>query len=193
IEIITNLSVDIEGFVRQVKRENVKINPSFHPLFANLDRFVNRILLLKDRKILESVSYLGWPAQVPRFPYYQERFNRFGINLSVQSFFGTHNGLKYPDSYTDEERKIIMPNIGNRGGKPFQTETFTTKGRPCAAGKRYGVIHPDGKVLRCGGINSEDSIVGNLFSENFKLLDKSLPCTSQICPCNEWAFLLEKA
>lgn len=191
IEIISNLSVDIGEFVKSVNQANVRINPSFHPLFADIDKFIDRVLVLKDAQMTESISYLSWPPQIQRLSYYQDRFGKVGINLSLQSFFGEHKGLRYPDGYTGEEKGIIMPNIGNRGGKPFQTEPIVTRGRSCAAGRRYGVIHPDGKVLRCGGINSEDSIVGNLFNENFKLLDKSLPCASEICPCNEWAFLLE--
>lgn len=192
IDIITNLSIDIEDFVKDAKQPNIKIIPSFHLLFADFDRFVDRVLLLKDRQMVQGVSYIGWPPQIQRFPYYKERFDKFGINLSIQSFFGEYKGVRYPDGYTDEEKKIIMPNIDSRGGKDFQTGPLTTKGRLCAAGKRYGVIHPDGKVLRCGGIDSMDSAIGNLGDENFKLLDRSLPCTSEACPCNEGAFLLER-
>lgn len=194
VEIITNLSTDIQQFVKVINSENVNVNPSFHPLFADFDKFIERVLLLKENRLLQCVSYVAWPPQISRIGYYTDKFRHYGISISIQSFFGEYKGLRYPDAYTEEDKEIILPQIGKRGGKPFQTEPFKTKGKLCAAGQRYGVIHPDGKVLRCGGINSCEgvSIVGNLFEERFKLFDEASPCTFEICPCNEWAFLLEE-
>jgi len=194
VEIITNLSADIQQFVKVINSENVNVNPSFHPLLADFDKFIERALLLKENRLLQCVSYVAWPPQISRIDYYTEKFRHYGISISIQSFFGEYKGLWYPDAYTEEDKQIILPCIGERGGKPFQTEPFKTKGKLCAAGQRYGVIHPDGKVLRCGGINSCEgvSIVGNLFEEGFKLFDQPSPCAFEICPCNEWAFLLQE-
>ncbi len=194
VEIITNLSTDIRGFVKVINSENVSVNPSFHPLFADFDKFIERVLLLKENKLLQCVSYVAWPPQISRIGYYTEKFQHYGISISIQSFFGEYKGLVYPDAYTQDEKEIILPQIGKRGGQPFQTEPLKTKGRLCAAGKMYGVIHPGGEVFRCGGINScvGTSRVGNLFEEGFKLNNEASPCVSEICPCNEWAFLLEE-
>lgn len=194
VEIITNLSVDIQPFIKGVNSKNVKVNPSFHPLFADFDKFIERALILKEGGLLNCVSYLAWPPQILRIGYYTQKFRRHSISISIQSFFGEYKGLRYPDAYTKEDKQIILPQIGERGGEPFQTEPFKSKGKLCAAGQRYGVIHPDGKVLRCGGINSCEgaSIIGNLFEQGFRLLEKPSPCTFDICPCNEWAFLLEE-
>lgn len=191
VEIITNLFIDIQRFIKDINSENVKVNPSFHPLFADLDKFIKKTCLLKENGLLQCVSYLAWPPQIAKINYYTEKFNQYEISISIQSFFGEYKGVRYPDGYTELEKQIILPQIGERGGKPFQTEPLNTKGKLCAAGHRYGVIHPDGTVLRCGGINSSEvvSSVGNLFEEGFKLFDESSPCTFEICPCNEWAFL----
>jgi anaerobic magnesium-protoporphyrin IX monomethyl ester cyclase len=195
VEIITNLSIDIQKFVKDINTANVKVNPSFHPLFADFDKFIERVLLLKEVGLLQCVSYLAWPPQINKIGYYTERFSQYGVSISIQSFFGEHKGIKYPDGYTELEKQIILPHIGERGGKPFQTEPLNTMGRLCAAGYRYGVIHPDAVVLRCGGINYSESvpIVGNLFEDGFKLLDEPSPCTYEMCVCNEWAFLLKDA
>ena len=192
VEIITNLSTDIRQFVEVIDSQNVKVNPSFHPLFATLDKFIERALLLKERGMLQCVSYVSWPPQIPRIDYYTQQFAHHGISISLQSFFGQYQGRRYPDAYTEEEKHIISPQLGDRGGKPFQTEPLKTKGKLCAAGQRYGVIQPDGTVLRCGGINSSKGLsrVGNLFEDGFRLFDHPSPCTFEICPCNEWAFLL---
>jgi MoaA/NifB/PqqE/SkfB family radical SAM enzyme len=190
--IITNLSVDIADFIKTVNRENVKINPSFHPLSADIDVFIERALLLKEAGLMQCITYLSWPPLVKQLPAYQERFEKAGLSLTAQSFFGEHCGLRYPDQYSQEEKSIISPQLGTRGGKPFQTGAFSPKGRLCDAGKRYGVIQPDGSVRRCGGSQSADAMVGNIFDENFKLRDEPAPCTSDTCPCNEWAFLLKE-
>jgi len=192
VEIITNLSTDIQTFVKSVNSQNVKVNPSFHFLFANFDDFIKKVNLLKENGFLQSVSYLAWPPLIPRVDYYAERFRQYGVNISIQSFFGEYRGMRYPDGYSEEEKKIILPQIGKRGDKPFQTEPLQTKGKLCAAGHKYGVIHPDGAVLRCGGMNSSEAVaaVGNLFEGKFRLFDKPAPCTFEICPCNEWAVLL---
>lgn len=195
VEIITNLSTDIRQFVKVINPENVSVNPSFHPLFADFDKFIERALLLKENGLLRCVSYVAWPPQISRIGYYTERFSRYGIAMSIQSFFGEYKGLRYPDAYTEEDKQIILPQIGERGGKPFQTESFKTRGRLCAAGQRYGVIQADGTVRGCGGMNPSagiSNVVGNLFEGGFRLLDGPSPCAFEICPCNEWAFLLEE-
>ncbi len=194
VEIITNLSTDIRQFVKVINSENVSANPSFHPLFADFDKFIERALLLKETGLLRCVSYVAWPPQVSRIGYYTEQFLRYGLSISIQSFFGEYKGLRYPDAYTEADKQIILPQIGNRGGEPFQTEPLKTRGRLCAAGQKYGVIHPDGTVLRCGGMNPAEAVsnVGNLFEEGFRLFDGPSPCTFEICPCNEWAFLLKE-
>jgi MoaA/NifB/PqqE/SkfB family radical SAM enzyme len=192
IEIITNLSPNIDSFIKKINTDNVKVHPSYHPLFADFDEFINKTLKLKQRGFSQNVSYLAWPPQIPKIKYYYDKFAQFGINLFVQSFFGEYKGIRYPDGYSDEEKETILPFIGERGDRPFQTEPLKTKGKLCSAGHKYGVIHPDGAILRCGGINSADTQIGNLSKENFELLKEPSPCTSEICPCNEWAFLLKQ-
>lgn len=191
VEIISNLSVDIQGFLKEINSEDIIINPSFHPLFADFDTLLERVRMLKDRDIMQCVSLIAWPPQIPLIPYYADKFAELDVSLSVQSFFGEYLGQRYPDSYTEKEKDIISQQIGERGGKKFQTEPLSHKGKLCAAGQRYGVIHPDGNVLRCGGMASNDvSSVGNLFDAKFTLFDQPSPCTFEICPCNEWALLL---
>lgn len=195
IEIVTNLSIDIDNFIKEANLENLEIRPSFHPLFADFDTFVERAIALKVKKPEQNISYLAWPPQIKQLRFLQDKFLKFGISIFTQPFYGEYKGTRYPDSYTDEEKNIIAPFLGNRGGKTFQVEPIKTRGKPCAAGQRYAVIHPDGKVLRCGGLNSlspDKAIIGNLLDEDFELLREPLPCDSEICPCNEWAFLLKE-
>ena len=148
---------------------------------------------LKQKKPMQEVSIVAWPPQIEKLKFYQDRFFEYGITIFTQPYFGEYNNDRYPEAYTDKEKEIIAPLLGNRGGKPFQVEAVNAKGKLCAAGQKYAVIHPHGKILRCGGLNSSPSykmVIGNLSDVNFELLKQPQVCISEICPCNEWASLL---
>lgn len=196
IVINTNLSGNVKKMIKVLENsvERVKFNATFHPLFADFDQFAKKAKLLSEAKFYTCVTYLAWPPQIKDIPAYREKFSEIGFRLCILSFWGTYNGRSYPDSYTEEESQIISPNLGKRSGEQYQIKPVITQGKVCNAGHAYATIHPDGKALRCGGGSweKEDTAVGNIFDDNFKLLDNPRPCTSKYCPCNEWAFLLVK-
>jgi organic radical activating enzyme len=192
VEIISNLSRDISGFIEKVKGRNVVVNPSFHALSADSEDFIRKVKALREHNMVQAVTFLAWPPLVRDISRFQKEFEGHSIRLNLQPFNGEYEGRRYPESYTAEEKRIITPDLGERGDKPFSLERTSTKGRLCNAGKKYGVIHPDGTVLRCGGMNAADAAIGNIYSKDFRLNDRAKPCTAEICPCNEWAMLLEK-
>jgi len=190
IRITTNLSTDIRNFVTHLSPSKVNISPTFHPLFAKYDSFVKKALFLKECGFTYNINYLAYPPQIKQIPYYRDRFNREELSLSVMTFWGKYNGITYPDGYTEEERRIVGVDLGKRAEEEFQLEPkLMPKGRLCRAGQKYAVIHADGDVIRCGGSGLNESI-GNFFDENFRLLEKPMPCKAEYCKCNEWAFLL---
>lgn len=194
IVINTNLSGNVKKIIKVLNNrlEQVKFNATFHPLFADFNQFAEKAKLLGEAKFYTCVTYLAWPPQIKDIVVYREKFAKIGFRLCILSFWGTYNGKSYPDSYTEEESQIITPNLGKRSGEQYQIKPVITQGKVCNAGHTYATIHPDGKALRCGGGSwkEEDSAVGNIFDDNFRLLDNPRPCTSKYCPCNEWAFLL---
>jgi len=192
IEIITNLSTNIENFLKEITSEKIIINPSFHPDFADIDVFIKRAKLLKDYGFLKCITIVAYPPYVRKLKKYKDRFLNDGLELTFQSFHGAYKDKIYPDSYTEEEKSIIFHSLGERGGEKYRTEPIVTKGKKCLAGVIYGVIHPDGSVLRCGGVGKTDEEVGNIFDKNFKMLEFPKECTADMCPCNEWAFLIER-
>lgn len=195
IEITTNLFIEaenLESFVQRILIRNVKISATFHPMFTDLASFAKKILILKKYNILGGVLYLAWPPQLKDIPFYKSEFEKKGLNFSVLTFWGKYNGKEYPQSYNEEEKRIIGVSLGKREGKEFQLSPKKTKGKLCRAGHTYALIHPDGEVLRCGGggVRGKNISIGNFFDDEFRLLEKPMPCHSEICPCNEWAFLL---
>lgn len=188
--ITTNLSVDLDNFIEQVDSSRVKICPTFHPLFADFERFIRRTLQLKDKGMTSKVVYLAYPPQIKLVKHYAEEFIKQGFQFSLLTFWGKYHGITYPEGYTQEEKELIKPYLGDVEGEKFQLEPKKVKGRLCRAGQIYANIKADGSVFRCGG--AEAKLLNNLFSDDFELLDKPLPCESEFCPCNEWAFLLDE-
>lgn len=192
VNITTNLSYDIEEFIRKINPSRVGICATFHPLFAKFGTFVKKALLLKEYKFGNKIAYLAYPPQIKQINYYKERFEKEDFFLSVMTFWGNYKGIDYPAGYTDEEKEMIKPYLGERGGETFQLTPKKVKGMLCRAGQVSAVIHPNGTTLRCGGdlFSDSDLIIGNFFDEDFRLLDKPQPCESEHCPCNEWKFLM---
>lgn len=192
VEVVSNLSWNPRPVIKKLKSENIRIHPSFHQLFSEFEEFLDKLALLREHGLAGSPSFLAWPPQIKTLRQYDKKFKEHGIEMFVQPFFGEYNGVQYPDGYSNEEINIISPYLGERGGKTFQTKKQITKGKMCYAGCLYGVIHSDGTVLRCGGLNSHDAKIGNIADENLALLSDAYPCASDTCVCNEWAFLLKE-
>lgn len=192
LNITTNLSCNINEFVEKIDSSKVGIGITFHPLFADFNSFVNKALLLKENGFVDKVTYLAYPPQIKMMKSYKDKFLKEGFSLSVMSFWGKYKGVSYPAGYTEEEKTLIEPDLGNRAGEKFQITPKEVKGMLCNAGHTYAVIKSDGATFRCGGVNSSDTdlVMANFFDSNFRLLKGPLPCSSEHCPCNEWAFLL---
>jgi len=188
IGIVTNLAGDIADLLRETSPSRVAITPTFHPGFADFDEFLVRAVQLKENGRGSAVLYVAYPEQINCIPEYGERFKKHGLELQVFSFWGEFQGKTYPASYTQEEKTIIGPYLGERAGKKFQLVPSKVKGKLCRAGQRYAVVKANGDVAACGG--DWPRMLGNIFAGTFKLQDQPLPCQSGFCPCNEWAYLL---
>jgi len=188
IGISTNLSVDVEDFIKQVDTSKVKVTPTLHPLFADFDKFSRRLLFLRDSGINSHIFYLAYPPQIRLIKYYLDKFSNLNMSMEVLTFWGEYNAKNYPQSYSQEEKKLIEPYLSNKEGEKFQLEPKQVKGNLCRAGQAYANIKADGSVFRCGGNEAEP--IGNFFNSDFKFLDRPSPCKSEFCPCNEWVNLL---
>jgi MoaA/NifB/PqqE/SkfB family radical SAM enzyme len=99
--------------------------------------------------------------------------------FKVLAFFGTWNGIEYPDGYTSQQRRLI-------GLTDSWFLKIKRKGELCNAGHTSALLFPDGKVARCGQIG-ERFIIGNFFDPEFKLHSKPLICDVDYCPCAEYS------
>jgi len=184
VKITTNMSGDIETFVREISPERVNLDLNFHPLFADLETFINKTLLLKKSGFKAGVCYLAYPPQMKRINDFRERFQQIGVNFALAAFWGEYQDRRYPDSYTEQEIEIIRPSLGDIDRIIYHLRGESPKGKLCNAGYKYAVVQADGYVVRCGQI--ADKFIGNIMDKDFHLFNRPLPCESEACPCNEY-------
>lgn len=189
VKVTTNMSGDIEGFVREIDPEKVFLDLNFHPLFVpDLDNFIRKTLLLKRAGFKAGVCYLAYPPQMGKIEVFRKRFEKEGINFALAAFWGEYGGKRYPESYTKEEAEFIRPFLGDIDRTVYHLNAESPKGKLCKAGYGYAVIQADGKVIRCGQL--ADRVITNFLSEDFHLMDKPEPCEAESCPCNEYINLV---
>jgi MoaA/NifB/PqqE/SkfB family radical SAM enzyme len=188
IKITTNLSGNIERFVQEVSPERVELDLNFHILFIDLETVIKKTLILKKAGFKGGVCYLAYPPQMHKIKYLSERFQKEGINFALAAFWGEYNGKKYPAAYTDEEKEIMRPFLGDVDRIIYHLNAQSPKGKLCNAGYTYADIQADGRVVRCAPLG--EKVVGNITEENFKLYNEPMPCEADFCSCNEYENLL---
>lgn len=195
VEVMSNVSLNVNYLLNKEGPAALEIVPSFHPLSADLDEFKSASLRLKERGWLTKVSYLAWPPLIHKINYFRDIFSGLGLKFFARPFFGIYGGKKYPEMYTDEEKAAIYGSVAHSGDMPPTVEPIKTKGRPCYAGNRYALIQPDGAIYRCGTTrpsSPEHLVIGHILEKGFKLFDMVQPCDAEECICNLWSVLLKR-
>jgi MoaA/NifB/PqqE/SkfB family radical SAM enzyme len=191
VDLTTNLSFDVDYFLKMIDPENIKISASFHPQFVSFDEFLKKIVILKDRAYHLSVCFVTYPPFLEKMDEFKKAIEGRGIMFNISPFDGVFNGKKYPQAYTDAERDILrritdeafLSDSTNQKRYEWKVEKIRNmKGRLCRMGQMYAKILPNGEVTRCCVPTSGK--LGNILDENFRLLDAPKPCqVESVCPC----------
>ncbi len=189
VKITSQLSGDMYSFARRVDPERVVLDMNFHPMESKLEPFIRKVLVLKKHGFSGGVCYLAYPPQMDKIEYYREKFEENGIGFALAAFWGSYDGREYPMAYTDREREMIAPYIGDSDRIKYHLEGKKTRGKLCRAGYCYASIKADGTVTRCGPLS--DKPMGNFFESDFRLLESPEPCVAELCPCDEYVWLVE--
>lgn len=189
VKITTNMSGDIEKFVKEISPARVYLDLNFHPMFVrDFDKFIRKTKLLHDAGFDAGVCYLAYPPQLGMLNLYKKRFEESGIRFALAAFWGKYQNKQYPASYTNEEKEIIKPFIGEISRIEYHLNSTSPKGKICNAGYRYANIQGDGKVVRCA--QYADQLMGNIIDPDFHLFNEPLPCEKDACPGNEYDNIL---
>ncbi|HOW27049.1 MAG TPA: radical SAM protein [Elusimicrobiota bacterium] len=179
INITTNTSVVLDKFIKTVDPAKVSLSISFHPQYHTIDDFIDRLFRLRQSGFTEGcLNFVAYPPFLPDLQRYVDRFTALGESLKVIPFIGEYKGVRYPDGYNADEKKVL-------GMTDSWVAQKQHKGMLCRAGQMAGLLLPDGNVARCGQIGDRH-IIGNFFDKDFQLLPEPMPCDVEFCPCDEW-------
>jgi len=178
INISSNGSFNLNEVVENFNPEKVSISLSFQPGFNKLEEIVEKKNFLEDKGFhSDFINLCCYPEFFDKIKKWIEYASGKKVIMKLIPFIGDYNGIKYPEGYTEEEKEFLGIN------KKWENNV-KTKGKPCKAGMKSALIFPDGKVARCGQIG-EKFLLGYIWDDNFRLLDKPLPCEGEYCPCLE--------
>lgn len=165
IDILTNLSFDIERFMREVKPERLKrdapyasIRVSYHPETMDLAATTEKVLALLSRGYSIGIWSLLHPGYRQHVLQAQESCKKKGIDFRLKEFLGEYQG-KFYGTYK-------YPGCCSKA-QPQKATCKTTE----------LLIDPEAKVFRCHhDIYRGASPIGSLFDQSFSFEDIYRPC-----------------
>ncbi|MBL7130478.1 MAG: radical SAM protein [Candidatus Omnitrophica bacterium] len=191
LEFSTNLSFDVEYFIRKLNPARVRLNASYHPEFADFDRFLRDVLLLRGADFAVSVSFVAYPPHLKMLDDLNNQFSKSNITFIAQPFRGEYKKRAYPDSYSDSEKDMLGPCRKSTSSSNTMFEHHLGKkpnrSKLCHMGQMYGKVYACADVYRCCSTGAEK--IGNLLDDaDFKLFNNPEPCQIKECVC--WKSML---
>jgi len=194
--ITTNLSLttnELESLLEGISPERVHFNVSFHPQFADLAGFLEKVAKLRERGYQPGVLFVPWPPLLSKIADYRAEFIARGLPFTPMIFQGQWEGKSYPDSYTHEERVLLADMMSDPSIKEsevkYRLERQSPRGKLCHAGRKYANIKGNGDVYRCGQDAFGRRPMGNIFDPDFTLHEAPKPCPYENCSCLEFRYL----
>ena len=204
-KLTTNLSVPVDTYIDKL---NKNLPPfmfgSYHPEFANLDKFCYNAEKLKERGFLKNFSLLADPNNWERTLRIYDRLKKIVPNMGLTKIKNEFTGtLSLSDDfveYTDEQLKFL--DQGNLVENEYFTLEFKDgtiihpsqyllrtkynkfKGMKCYVGKYRLWIDPYGNTFpsACLGNNRRASM-GNIYRGNIKRIERPIICPFNDCLC----------
>lgn len=196
IDITTNLSFDVDDFMRSIEPGNVAISASFHPEFNEVTAFLEKVVRLHKNGFMATICVVAYPPHLRDLAYYKKVTEDAGIMFKFLPFTGEYRGLRYPESFTAEEKNLTRElaettrdDTGkqlNKQWNEWNTEKRSSdegirKEKLCSMGHTYAIINTFGEVKRCCAPDGRS--LGSIFDSAFHLLSEPQPCESSRCPC----------
>ncbi|MBN1824235.1 MAG: radical SAM protein [Endomicrobiales bacterium] len=202
VQITTNLSRVDGGAVKGMDPRKVTFNATYHPSKERIEDFKDKVMMLKKAGFICDVCYLAHPKQLREMVNYKRYLAQYGIIMSIVLYRGIFNGIRYPESYTIQEKINIeyakmytckMESV-TRSFKELEclvdvyrfadNEGPGTAGiKACSAGSSYASIALDGTVRRCG--QTPDTLLGNLYEKNIVMREAPVACGRGTCGNDE--------
>lgn len=187
IRIFTNLATKhVYEFADVVPPQRVAvINAAYHIVERERQKgvsdYIRKVLHLQNRGFNIRVVYVLYPPLLPRLAGDIDYLKSHGVgDILLQAHLGLYRGECYPESYTDEEKRLIFDIASGRCEVLWDVLTLNTFGRLCSAGQKSFLMEPSGRLIRCDGT---PRVYGNLFTGSYRLDKLPRPCPVQTCFC----------
>lgn len=161
------------------------------------DAFLRNAAVLRARGFPLLISLVATPAALARYEEAAARVASTGLVPIPKLVRGKHEGKKYPEDYTEDERARFRtlaararaayePVMAQWAARPtadmFNDDRYLHAiprftGRACDAGDRFVSIKKNGDVYRCG----PTAKLGNILHRNFAPMAGGAACDTRYC------------
>lgn len=188
VSILTNLSAPaatIERFVAAAGEALRTFSCSLHLEETDAGTFLAKALALKDRlaalpRASFVVNHVVRPGRVAEAAALRARFEAAGLKFYPQLM--RVDGR--PAAYGLLDRWRLRRAFGDLAGPAAMNRGYRHRGRPCAAGWRYLIVHPKGDAYACyPAKRAGEGFLGNIYEGPLTLFDGPAPCPYAVCPC----------
>lgn len=185
ISINTNLaSTDVEEFSSRIPADRVaKIVAAIHMperelRGLELDAYARNYLALRRRGFDIVALYVLYPPLLQRLGEDLKRLGDLGVDhVRAKVFKGVHQGIRYPEGYTDEQKALILANSGEYPfNRPYMDGLLSFRGQACTAGVTSFKVTVTGDVRRCASVPLG---YGNLYDGTFRPAPSPGPCPAR--------------
>jgi MoaA/NifB/PqqE/SkfB family radical SAM enzyme len=185
ISINTNLaSTDVEAFAARVPADRVaKIVAAIHMperelRGLELDAYARNYLALRRGGFDVVALYVLYPPLLERLGDDLKRLADLGVDhVRAKVFKGVHQGTRYPEGYTDEQKALILANSGEYlFNRPYLDGMLAFRGQACTAGVTSFKVTVTGDVRRCASVPAG---YGNLYDGTFQPATSPEPCPAR--------------
>ena len=195
VDVTTNLSFDVDEWIRRVPPAGIAISGSLHLEHTQPEPFMRKLLTLRDKgNRLISACLVAHPASLARVEPIREMFEKQNILFKIIPFNGEYQGRRYPDAYTDDEKRLLglqvekstdaLAKTLNKQWQDFaktKPDERNFAGMPCHMGEMYAKIYSDGTVRRC--CHTGMDALGKITDPEFRLSEGPVPCAVTSCSC----------
>lgn len=185
ISINTNLaSDDVDDFARRVPPGQVaKIVAAIHMpererLGHELGEYARNYVVLRSAGFDATALYVLYPPLLGRLADDLHQLKELGVDhVRAKVFKGVHQGRRYPEGYTDEEKALILANSGEYVfNRPYLDGMMSFRGQACTAGVSSFKVTVTGEVRRCASVPTG---YGNLYDGSFQPANANAPCPAK--------------
>ena len=166
----SNLSPRLDRLVetKLFKEKRFNINTSFHPTQTSVDKFLDKLLFLREHGLECPVVFVMWPPFIDKFEAWFKIFDEHNFLVHVRRFAGWYNGKYYPKVYTEEERQFTAKYCDDATIKYMLNEfNIDFRGWLSYQGMYYILVDHHGDVYTSP--DSHEKHLRNIFKGDVKL------------------------